>query len=400
MRPKINTRFDNGTIGAVAPLAVGLLGLLASAEAVADTFELGKAYSIKSVNDARKLGIVDSIANHRLYKTIAEFYAEAGEGTELYIMGIPKTSKLSDFFKAGGENYSAAENLLNAANGNIRGLITSSDPDETVVSTVTGGMDEDVLEAANAAQLLFENYSAKKYAPFFTILEGYNFTGSKVELTDLTTYEYDSVGILIGDTETRTGSTASKGSAIGVIGGRIAQSFVRENIGKVRNGALSATELFINDTPVENYDTEALYDKGYITFVTHQGRAGYYFIDDPLACAEDNDYHYLSRRRTINEAYRLAYQANLDYLLAEVPVNADGTINAAYAKSIEQAVESKIIATIGDDLQNVDGDYGVKCFVDANQNIVKTSKLNEVVRIRPWGYNRWIDVLVGYEIQN
>nr|MDK7631830.1 DUF2586 family protein [Globicatella sanguinis] len=90
-------------------------------------------------------------------------------------------------------------------------------------------------------------------------------------------------------------------------------------------------------------------------------------MDDPLACAEDNDYHYLSRRRTINEAYRLAYQANLDYLLDEVPVNADGTINAAYAKSIEQAVESKIIAAIGDDLQNVDGDYGVQCFVDASQ---------------------------------
>lgn len=400
MKPKINVKFDNGTIGAVAPLAVGLLGLLASAVAVSTTFELNKAYSIKSVNDARKLGLVDSIDNHRLYKTISEFYAEAGEGTELYIMGIPKTSKLSEFFKAGAANFSPAENLLNSANGNLRGLITSFDPDASVVSTVNNGMDSDVLEAANAAQLLFENYSAKKYAPFFTILEAYNFAGSKVELTDLTTYEYDSVGILIGDTETRTGSTASKGSAIGVIGGRIAQSFVRENIGKVRNGALSATELFINDTPIENYDTEALYDKGYITFVTHQGRAGYYFIDDPLACAEDNDYHYLSRRRTINEAYRLAYQANLDYLLDEVPVNADGTINAAYAKSIELAVESKIIAAIGDDLQNVDGDYGVQCFVDTTQNIVKTSKLNEVIRIRPWGYNRWIDVLVGYEIQN
>ncbi|MDK7376071.1 DUF2586 family protein [Weeksella virosa] len=400
MKPRINVKFDNGTIGAVSPLAVGLLGLLASAEAVADTFELGTAYSIKSVNDARKLGLVDSIANHRLYKTIAEFYAEAGEGTELYIMGVEKTKKLSEFFKAGEDEFSPAENLLNAANGNIRGLITSYDPDSSVVSTVTGGIDADVLEAANEAQLLFENYSAKKYAPFFTLLEGYNFSGNKVELTDLTTYEYDSVGILIGDTEKRSGTTASKGAAIGVLGGRIARSFVRENIGKVRNGALSATELFVKDVAAENYDTEALYEKGYITFVTHQGRAGYYFMDDPLACAEDNDYHYLSRRRTINEAYRLAYQANLDYLLDEVPVNADGTINAAYAKSIEQAVESKIIAAIGDDLQNVDGDYGVQCFVDASQNIVRSSKLNEVIRIRPWGYNRWIDVLVGYEIQN
>lgn len=184
------------------------------------------------------------------------------------------------------------------------------------------------------------------------------------------------------------------------MGGRIAKSHVRENIGKVRNGALSATELFVNDTPVENYDTEALYDKGFITFVTHQGKSGYYFIDDPMACSVDDDYHFLSRRRTINEAYRLAYQANLNYLLDEVPVNQDGTINAAYAKSLEQAVVSKIIAEIGDDLQSVDDDYGVQCAVDLSQNITKTSKLNQVIRIRPWGYNRWIDVLIGYELQN
>ena len=82
MRPKINTKFDNGTIGAVAPLAVGLLGLLASAVGVAETFVLNTPYSIKSVNDAKKLGLVDSIDNHRLYKTITEFYDEAGEGTE------------------------------------------------------------------------------------------------------------------------------------------------------------------------------------------------------------------------------------------------------------------------------------------------------------------------------
>lgn len=399
MKPKINVRFDNGTIGAVVPLAVGLLGLIASAVAVGG-FELNTAYSIKSINDARALGLVDSVDNHRLFKSIKEFYAEAGEGTELYIMGVAKTVKLSDFFVAGEAEYSPAEHLLNSANGNIRGLLTCYDPDSSVEVTVTNGMNADVLVAANAAQQLFENYSAKKYAPFFTILEGHQFSGNKVELTDLNTYDYNSVAILIGDTETRTGTTASKGAAVGVIGGRIARSYVRENIGKVRNGALTATQLFINDTPVENYDTEALYDKGYITFVTHPGRAGYFFVDDPMACATDDDYSYLSRRRTINEAYRLAYEANLDYLLDEVPVNADGTINAAYAKAIEQAVESKIIASIGSDLQNVDGDYGVQCFVDLKQNIVQTSKLNEVIRIRPWGYNRWIEVMVGYEIQN
>lgn len=400
MKPNIDIKFDNGTIGAVSPLAVGLLGLLASAVAVG-SFELNKAYSVKSMNDVRQLGIIDSIDNHRLYKTLSEFYDEAGEGTELFVMGVPKTTKLSDFFTVNEtEIVSPAEHLLNSSNGLIRGLLTCYDPASSVASTVTKGQDAEVLLAANKAQLLFENYSAKKYAPFFTILEGYNYSGNAVELEDLKSYDYNSVGILIGDTETRTGTTASKGAAIGVIGGKIARSEVRENIGKVRNGALAAPALFVNDSPVENYDTEALYDKGYITFVTHQGLAGYFFIDDPMACATDDDYSYLSRRRTINEAFRLAYQANLNYLLDEVPVNADGTVNAAYAKAIEQAVESKIIASIGGDLQQMDGDFGVQCSVDLSTNVVRESKLKEVLRIRPWGYNRWVEVLVGYQIQN
>ncbi|MEG2335895.1 DUF2586 family protein, partial [Chryseobacterium sp.] len=291
------------------------------------------------------------------------------------------------------------EKLLNAAKGKIRGLFTIYNP--TAAPTVTDGMDADVILAANKAQTLFENYADQRYAPFFTVLEAYAFNGNKVDLEDLKTYNYNSVGILIGDTETRSGVTASKGAAVGVLAGRLAAYPVRVNPGKVRNGALTAPTLFINDDEVEEYDTEALFDKGFITFTTHQSRAGYFIMDANTACDVVDDYHYLTHRRTINEAFRLAYDAMLDFQLDEVPATASGQISAIYAKTVESAIVRKISTSMPEDLSKDEADpkdVGVKAFVDPAQQIVSTSRMEASVSIRPFGHNRWIDMLIGFEL--
>ena len=318
MKPRIDISFINGVIGAVTPLDTGCFGFVASAVSVVDGFQLETAYQLKSMKDVAALKLTDSIDNHRLYKAISEFYTEAGEGSELWIYGMPKALKVSEWFTPVA-GVAPVENLLNAAKGKIRGLFTVNDSSSPV--TITDGMDTDVLTTAGLAQTLFENYTASKYAAFFTILEAYAFNGNKVELPNLLENEYNSVGIILGDTETRTGTTASQGAAVGVLAGRLASFSTKVNPGKVRNGALNTQKLFINDTAVENFDTEVLHDKGFITFTTHQSRAGYFVMDAMMACKIDDDYHYLTHRRTINEAYRLTYDAMLDFLLDEVPVS-------------------------------------------------------------------------------
>lgn len=400
MRPKISIGFNNGAIGAVNPLDTGCFAIVASAVAIANGFQLETPYLVKSLKDVANLNLVDSIDNHRLFKAVTEFFTEAGEGSELWIYGMSKDKKVSKWFSE-IEGICPVEPLLNAAQGKIRGLFTVYDGSDTV--QIDKGMDADVLVAANQAQILVEKYTRAKYAPFFVILEGFAFNGNKVSLPDLTTYSFNSVGILLGDTEMATGTPASQGCAVGILAGRLAGYSVKVNPGKVRNGALKAQKLFIKDTQVENYDVEALYDKGFITFTTHQGKAGYFFMDASLACPVADDYHYLTHRRTINEAYRLGYLALLDFLLDEVPVNNNGTIQAIYAKTIETTVERKIATSMDGNInKNLEEskDTGVRCFVDVNQNIVSSSKLDVVIKIRPFGYNRWINVLIGFEIEN
>ncbi len=402
MKPKISIGFNNGVLGAVTPLDTGVFGFIASAVAVSNTFELEKAYMVKSMKDVAALGISSGIDNYQLYKALSEFFAEAGEGQEVWIMGLSKADSLSDWFTP-DNGVTPAEIILNAAQGKIRGLFTIFNPTAPPVIDGSDAFDPDILVAAAKAQTLFENYTAAKYAPFFTVFEGYGFTGEKTDLVDLTQKSWNSVGILIGDTEKRTGSTASKGAAVGVLAGRLAAYSPKVNPGKVRNGALKATKFFVVDEPVELYDNEAMNDKGYICFTTHAGKSGYYFMDCQLACPVEDDYNYITHRRTINEAFRLSYDALLDFLLDEVPANADGTIQAVYAKTMESAVVRKLATAMGSELsadQTDPKDTGVKCFVDPDQNIVSTSKVNVNISIRPFGYNRWIDVLLGFELTN
>lgn len=403
MLPGINIEFQNGALGTVVQSPDGVFGVVANAIPVTSTFVLEKEYVIKSMQDVAALGIIDSVDNHRLYKFFSEFYNEAGEGTEIWLMGFANTKSMSDLFTPDGTTGKApVEKLLDAANGRLHGLFTVFNPEATYTITVEDGVDSDVPVAVSKAQLLAENYAQLKYAPLFVIIEAYGFDGSHTDLADLTTQSNNRVGVLIGDTESRTGSTLSQGCAVGVIAGRLASSQVHVNIGKVRDGALSLLDAYILDTAPELYDIESLHDKGYITFRTHIGKTGYFFTDDPLATEVSDDYHYLTRRRVIDKAYRVVYNTLLDFLLDDFDVSNDGTISPIYAKTIEGKIESAIYnqMTVNKEL-SVDSankdDKGVIVKVDLDHNVTSTSKLKfKALQVKPKGYSRYIDVPLGF----
>jgi len=91
-------------------------------------------------------------------------------------------------------------------------------------------------------------------------------------------------------------------------------------------------------------------------------------------------------------------------LLDEVSVNADGTLQVAIVKGwqadIEGAIARQMTANgeLSADVAN--GDSGVECYIDANQNLLSTSKLNVRIRVRPFGYPRYIDVYLGFTVIN
>lgn len=406
MLPGISIKFDNGNLNTIVSTADGVLGLLASAVAVADKFALNIPYAVTGMADVAALGILPDVNNYKLYKALNEFYEEAGEGTKLWLIGFAKTKKVSDWFTLDVATGKApVHNLLDQANGEIVGLLTSFSPDGTYTLTIENAMDADVALAKQKAQLLAVNYINSNSAPFFILIEGYGFTGVHIDLADLNEESNNRVGIVLGDTETRTGTVAALGAATQIIAGRIAATQVHERVGKVKNGALTTLTAYILDEAVEDYNVEALHDKGYITFRTHIRKAGYYITNGPLATSKsDDDYHNIALRRTIDKAYRLAHNIASEEILADFDLTNDGTIDPIYAKNVEGNVEREIAEqmTANGEL-SVDStdknDFGVEASFDLITSVASTNKINMTLKVRPKGYAEFFEIALGYDVE-
>lgn len=407
MLPGIDIKFANGQLGTVVPTVDGTFGMIASAAAVPDKFELEKAYSIRGMQDVAKLGILPDVNNGVLYRKLQEFYAEAGEGTKLWLMGMPKsgaTNKVSDWFTPDvGTGEVPAAKLLDKANGEISLLFTSFDP-TGYTGAAQDGLDEDVWVAKSKAQSFAEHYTDNQYSPLIVLLEGWDYSGDATDLADLTQGTDNRVGIFIGDSQPRTGTPTNKNAANHIMAGRLAKIGVQENAGKVKLGELSNITAYINDDAVEIVDVESIHDKGYITFRTHVRRAGYYISDDPLATGMDDDYHYITRRRTIDKAYRIAHNVASREILNDFDVTNAGTVSPFYAKTVEGNIENEIYTLmtqqgeLSADSTNKD-DLGVRVKVNTEINVVQTGRLEMAVRVRPKGIARWIEITLGYELE-
>ena len=391
MLPRIKISYLNGQLGTVGDSPDGQFALVCGATAAGGTFELEKAYSVRNMDDLAALGVTAD-NNARLYKHVKEFYDEAEGGTELVVYGVAKSTKMTALLD---KNTGSARKLVEGQNGRLRGLFVAGDGDST--GSATEGLDPDVLSALPIAQQLAEWATEELYAPLFVILEGRGYTGDTGELRDLGELAYNRVGILIGDTE-----SGSEGACVGTLAGRLAGLPVQRNAGRVKDGALFPTEMYIGSVKVDEGGSvvAGLYDKGYITPRKYVGRSGYFFTDDRLACDETDDYAHISHRRVIDKAYRIVYDTLLDMMLDELEVNEDGTLQAGIVKSWQQSVEDALNAgmTASGELSAGDDGAGCVCYIDQTQNVLATSKVLVTVKVRPFGYARYVDVSLGFQV--
>lgn len=380
MLPRIRIQYLNGQLGTVGESADGLVAIVCGAMAVAATFQLDKAYTLYKLEDLTDLGVTET-NNARLWKHVSDFYNEAEEGTKLIVMGIAQTTKLE---VACLYSNSVLRDLITQQNGVLRGIFlggtNASDADE----------DFSLATVATNAQQLAEWATTTLYAPLFVCIG----LAYDADLPDLSSAAYNRICVVVGDT-----SASSINACVGSVAGRVASIPVHRNIGRVRDGALRPTTMYVGENRVEESlgVINTLYDKRYITPRTHVGRSGYFLTDDNMAVPMTDDYAQLANRRVIDKAYRIAYNTLLDYLLDDIELNEDGTMQFTVLKSWQQAVEDAINAsmTANGELSQTDGE-GCKCYIDPAQNVVATSKIELTLKVRPHGYARSIDVNLGF----
>lgn len=374
----------------------GCTGLICNATAVAQKFSLGTNYLITSLKGLEELGIdaEASGANANVYKCVKEFYEEAPKGTKLYLRGAATSITIEQLTD---KTMAHAQALLEYAAGNIRTLIVKVTDGQGYTPTTTHAIDAKVETAITKAQALAEGAAEDLKAPLLVLLEGRHYTGVPANLPDLSQLTDNRVAVVIGDTV-----TGSKGAAVGLLAGRIARIPVQRSIARVKDGAMKSTEMFIKDSVAESGSPDLVHGKGFICPRTFVGKGGYYWSDDSIATGPTDDYCLIPRRRTIDKAYRIAYLAMLEQVSEEIAVTAEGKIAAAVCKNMETVMESAIInemtsrGNLGIDPEDPN-DTGVVAYVDPDQNIVATSRLNASLRIRPYGYSKYIEVDLGFQ---
>lgn len=395
MLPRVKITFENGLIGATDPIDDGVAGMICNGSAVTGKLALLTAYLITSLDDLAALGITngESDANKHIYKAVQEFYAEAPEGSKLWLYVVADTNTMAQMLDKDGTIGNA---FINATNGDVRILTIVRKAASGYTPTIADGLDSDVLAAAAKAQALAEWATDNKYAPFLSILPGLSYSGTASALSDLTEYSYNRVGILIGDT-----TSNSDDACVGLLLGRIASIPVQRSIARVKTGAIKNTALYIKDKVAEDGDPDVIHDAGYICPRTFVGKAGYYWSDDKLSTSASDDYALIPRRRTIDKAFRIAYKTLIEELSNEIALTSAGKIPAMVCKSLESEVETAVSSGMNGELgidPDDQTDTGVQCYIDSDQVVVSTQQVNVKLRVKPFGYLKYIDVYLGFKV--
>jgi hypothetical protein len=395
MLPLVKIDFINGALGQVSASADGVIGILATGVTVSGMFSLNTPYKISQRADITNLLGLTELNNPGIYKLLNQLFDQSGDGVEVWIIGFADTVTMTTMLTLA--TIDGVQKLLLTANGKIRTLIVHRTPALAYVPVTTTGIDADVNLAMLQGQITATWATDTLKAPVFVLISGLYYQSDPILLPDLSLATNNRVGIVIGDT------VEGNGCAIGIVAGKLAIAPVQRNIGRVKDGAVKGVfAVYLGQVLAEQSDVASIHDKGYITFRTHTGRTGYYFNDDTLAAPVTDDYNHISARRTVDKAYRIAYDTLINELLEEVPVTDEGKVSVVYAKSIENQVENAIVNSmtangeLGNDPAN-QNDTGVVCFVDVDQNIVSTGLLKIILQVKPYGYSRYINVELGFK---
>ena len=332
-----------------------------------------------------------------LFYHVNEFF-RINPGAKLYVQGVA----VSD-----GE-FSEIKVLQNFAGGDIRQIGICDY--KSAVSTLTNA-----LPKLNQIATDLGNMNL----PLSILISVKIESAEMVTLADLHTTN-ERVSVVISQDGGGLGAylaTANQSiSNIGACLGAISKAMVHESIAWVEKQDLvnvayakkltgdveQARELdvigFVDGSKLSDYSPEqiqAINDKGYIFCVKHTGIAGTYFNDSFTATALDSDFAYIENNRTIDKAIREINKVLVPRISAPGYVDPDTGYLAGSTVAATEALCDDVL-----DQMVRDGEIsGYAVSINPRQQILKTSKLEVVVKLVPVGVLREIIVKIGLTLK-
>lgn len=345
--------------------------IFADAPAISSTFLQDKAYMITGLQDAAALGITQEwetgqldTSKSRLYTHIADFYANAGSGTKLWICGTTFTYGESGSLSQASFYSSKVENAVmqTVENGYAlrpRIFILCKGEKAAASTKYTGdtlNCDYDSKDIAEF-QTFLENMSNDNSIRMCGIYDGafLNPKTTPIDVTKLT----DASGIkapLVGYNITDIHGYGI--SSTGHVGGMLSGRNIQASIGNVSLGSTVQKAYFTNvknttgsityksGTPVSqlnNAKNDIVGEKGYVFLRTRPMITGLFYNDGSTCNLSTNALSKLEMVRVGNAVCDDAQQFLTLYLNVNIPVESDGTILASYKSSMSSDFYSRYI---------------------------------------------------------
>lgn len=336
--------------------------------------------------------------NPVLHYHASEFF-RINEGAKLYVQSVENSDG----------QYSEVKILQNFAEGNIRQIAICDF--KTAVSSLSASvakLNEIATELGNAN------------IPLSVLLSLKVSSSDMTSLPDLHSLNAERVSVVLGQDGAGRGAyiaqtTASIG-CIGAVLGATSKANVHESIGWVEKqnlvstayekaftgGEQKALELdvpaFCDGSKLGDYtpaQIEAIHDKGYIFLVKYTGTTGTFFNDSFTATVLTSDYAYIENNRTIDKAIRGINKVLLPKVSGPAYIDPDtGELDYSTVKSLE-ALADDVLSQM-----KKDGELsGYKVSINPNQQVLKTSKLEVIIRLVPVGTLREIVVKIGLTLK-
>lgn len=241
-----------------------------------------------------------------------------------------------------------------------------------------------------------------------------------IALPNLHNLTCERLSICIGQDGSGRGNYVSGvvGKKVGIIGaclGAISRAKVHESIAWVEKQNLVtgtypksltgdvfvARELdvpaFVDGTLLSDLtpaQVQSIHDKGYLFLIKHIGFTGSFFNDSFTCTALDNDFATIENNRAIDKAQRGVYAKLLPKISGPIYIDSStGKISADSISSLEA------IASIPLEQMERDGELsGFKIFINPDQDVLSSSRLQVTMKIVPVGVLREIVVNIGFAL--
>jgi hypothetical protein len=242
MQHPINIRVINDAVGITQP-SDGIMMIFVKAVAVGVTFELNKAYLLTSPDDLTPMGITeayDTTNSVAVYQQLTEFYAQAGTGALVWLVGIAKGTAYATF--AASTTFQDLVRYTAQADPANRAKMLGFCYDVPAAAQSAADFPADVtasLTALQTAQLDMFNQGYQWSA----IVDGYNMSSTVTPATIITmaTKACPSISLCI------TGTKPNGVSAVGLALGRFSRISIGHGFGAVEDGPVNTSTAFLTN---------------------------------------------------------------------------------------------------------------------------------------------------------